>query len=236
VKAGDGLGFRRGRVGVVVVLVLQRLGAEASAEGRGLLLQGVSRCALLDKGVSGGADALLGIGGGFEEGGLLRQLLAALTVGGAQRGSLIFQAFGRRESFVAELGRGSRGGRSRGGHGVRGAAAGARRRGRERSAAAAAGAREEGDAAAPGAHEEGDAAAPGAREEEDAAAPSARDSGGWAREVDPRCARETRRRGRDSRPATEAEAGDRDQSDTILDRKANRLRFIDRRITEGLHL
>jgi hypothetical protein len=117
VKAGDGVGFRGDRVGVLVVgVVLWRLGAEASAEGRGLLFQGVSRRALLVKGVGCGADVLLGVGGRLEESSILRKLLAALGVDGAQRGGLILQALGRLEGLIAELGCGSRDGGGGGGH------------------------------------------------------------------------------------------------------------------------
>ena len=81
-EAGDGLGFRGSRVGVLGVgVVVRELGVDSSPEGRGLLLQGVSRRALLVQGVGGGADAFLGVSGRFEDGGRLLELLAALGVG-----------------------------------------------------------------------------------------------------------------------------------------------------------
>jgi hypothetical protein len=107
------------RIGVVV----RMFGAEAIPEGRGLLLQGICVRALFVKSSSSDADTLLGGGGGLEKGSFFLELLAALCVGGAQRGGLILQALGSREGFVAELGRGSHGGRAGGGHGRAAAAA-----------------------------------------------------------------------------------------------------------------
>ena len=63
------------------------LRAEAIPEGRGLLLQGICLCALFVKSSSGGTDTLLGGGSGLEKGSFFLELLAALCVGGAQRGA-----------------------------------------------------------------------------------------------------------------------------------------------------
>jgi hypothetical protein len=68
--------------------------------------------------VCGGADVLLGVGGGLEKGRVVLQLLTALGIGGAQAGSFILQKLGGGESLVVELGRGG------GGRGSRGASAG----------------------------------------------------------------------------------------------------------------
>jgi len=120
VEVGDGRCFRGGGVDVVILrigVVVQMLGAEAIPEGRGLLLQGICLRALFVKSSRSGVDTLLGGGGGLEKGSFFLELLAALCVGGAQRGGLMLQALGSREGFVAELGRGSHGGGAGGGHG-----------------------------------------------------------------------------------------------------------------------
>ena len=92
VEVGDGRCFRGGGVDVVILrigVVVRMLGAEAIPEGRGLLLQGICLRALFVKSSSSGADTLLGGGSGLEKGSFFLELLAALCVGGAQRGGLI---------------------------------------------------------------------------------------------------------------------------------------------------
>jgi hypothetical protein len=117
VEVGDGRGFRGSGVDVVVLSVIQKLGPEAIPKGHSLLLQGIRLCALFVKSNSSDADTLLGSGSGLEKGSFFLELLAALGVGGAQRGGLILQALGSREDFITELGRGSHGGGAGGGHG-----------------------------------------------------------------------------------------------------------------------
>jgi hypothetical protein len=77
---GDGRG-----VGVDGVVVVDGLGVELVAdpisESGGLQFQSVGLRALLVKGGSGSANAILGVGGGLEEVGFLLKLLAALGVG-----------------------------------------------------------------------------------------------------------------------------------------------------------
>jgi hypothetical protein len=93
VESGDGRGVRgEGEVVVVRGIVISRAGfAAAAAESGGALLQGIGLCALLIKGVDGGANPILGGGGGFEEVGILLKLVAALGVGGVQGGGFLLQ-------------------------------------------------------------------------------------------------------------------------------------------------
>jgi hypothetical protein len=108
VEPSDGRGVRGEGVGVIILgVVVSRTGvARAAAKGGGPLLQEIGLCALTVKGVGGGADPVLGGGGGLEEVGVLLQLLPALGVGGAQGSSFVFQQLGGGEGLVAELGRG----------------------------------------------------------------------------------------------------------------------------------
>jgi hypothetical protein len=107
-----------------VVIIVSGLGGvitEAIPEGDGLQFQGVGLRALLLEGVSGGADAFLGIGGRLEESTFLLKLLAALGVGRVQGGSLVRQLLGGDEGLVTQLDGGGGGGRGGGagggGHG-----------------------------------------------------------------------------------------------------------------------
>jgi hypothetical protein len=120
---GGGLTVEAGNVrgvgveGVVVVVLKVVVEGVAVAcigravlvsESRGLQFQGVRRGMLLFESVGGGADALLGSGDGFEECSVLLELLAALSIGGAQGGGFFFQSLGGGEGLIAELGRGGR--------------------------------------------------------------------------------------------------------------------------------
>jgi hypothetical protein len=86
VKTRDGRDIGgEGRVVLVGLrVVVARTGGMGTApEGGGPLLQNICLRALLDEGVGGGADPILGGGGGFKELDVLQELVAALGVGGA---------------------------------------------------------------------------------------------------------------------------------------------------------
>jgi hypothetical protein len=109
VKTGDGGGV--GEDGAVIIVVVSRVRrAETSAEGGGLLLQGVRLRALLGESVGCSADALLGSSGSLEKVGLLLELLAALSIGGLQGLNFLFQRFGGGKSFITKLGGSGRSG------------------------------------------------------------------------------------------------------------------------------
>jgi len=114
VSDGSSLGGEGADVVVVVrvLLVAGGLGAKAVPESRGLLFEEVRLRALLVEGLDGGADAVLGRGGGLEEVGLRLEFLAALRVGGAEGGSFVFELLGGGGGFIAQLSRGGGHGRS----------------------------------------------------------------------------------------------------------------------------
>ena len=136
----DSSGLRGDRALVFLLLsVALGLQTKSFADFGRLRFQGVGLRALLGEGVSGGANPILGGGGGLEEGRLLLELGSPIVVGRAGSRGLVLEALGGCEGSVAQLGCvGGGDGSSRGaGAGAVGASHGAnaereRGRGRER--------------------------------------------------------------------------------------------------------
>jgi hypothetical protein len=125
VQAGDGcvIGDEGGIIvfGLGVVVVGPMI-TGAAPESRDPLLEDEGLRALFFERIGDGADAVLGGGGGLEEFCGVQELLAALSVGGTQRGGFFFEQLGGGKGLIAELRRGGRscraGGVNGGGHGA----------------------------------------------------------------------------------------------------------------------